>query len=106
MNKIEMSLITWIAKRIMSKSPEFQKKIRRIAGIITAVLAMIKVGLSFNLVPVPPSVSDTLNQISTTLGIFFTAIFGSTWLGTTDPALMSPSSKQAVIDEAKAKGDA
>ena len=101
MNPLEMTLLKWAWKRILSKSPEFAKKIRWAAGIATILLGAIMGAITAHYINLPANVSGLIFETAKLLGAGATALWGATWLDTADPALMSPSTKAAVIAEVK-----
>jgi hypothetical protein len=101
MNAIEMSLIKWAWKRMMSESPEFAKRVRAIAGVTASLLYALTWLIEQHYLQLPTNYTTMVYEISHTFGIACTGVFGATWLSTTDPQLMSPSSVRAIQQAAK-----
>jgi hypothetical protein len=101
MNAIEMSLLKWAWKRLMSESPEFAKRIRAAAGIAAALLGAVVWLISNHYLQLPGNYTAMVYDISHTFGIACTGVFGATWLSTSDPELMSPSSVKKIQEAAK-----
>ena len=81
----------------MSDSPSFYKAVRLLALKWTGIAVVIGAVLQYNILPIKPEMNAEILNVVKVIGIILGSVVGSSFLGTTDPALMSPESKAAAI---------
>ena len=82
---MKMTFIKMLIARIQSESPAFYKKLRFIAVLGTIICGAILCIAKYDLFPIPANIL----QLAHDLGAGFTAAFGVSYTGTTDPDLIN-----------------
>lgn len=82
---MKMTFIKMLIARIQSKSPAFYQKLRLFAIVGTIICGAILTAAQYNLFPIPANIL----QLAHDFGAGFTAVFGVSYVGTTDPDLIN-----------------
>ena len=82
---MKLSFLKVLIARIQSKSPLFYKKLRILAIVGTIICGAILTAAQYNLFPIPANIL----QLAHDFGAGFTAVFGVSYVGTTDPDLIN-----------------
>lgn len=94
---MQASFLSQLLQRLGSKSPAFFRKLQWIAGIISAAIWLFNSAVSANVIHFA-NVENVTNWLNT-LGGGFAGILVGTLTTTTDPKLVAPEVKEAVITE-------
>ena len=92
-----MNLATLMVKRIMSDSPLFAKAIRALAAKWAGVAFILGALFQYKLLPLTDSQNQLGLNIVEWIGIGLGGVVATTYLDTTDPALKSPDTKNAIM---------
>jgi hypothetical protein len=93
-DKMEYSFLKLLLARVKSRSPKFYVELRYISGALVFLAAFLAGIVKSHFFPIPGNVEVEILSLCTKVGPLMTGVWGASFTGTTDTALINKSNNQ------------